>query len=74
MPNLNHASQGGDRGSHAELAVALGLKEGAVRVALHRLRRRFRELLRLEVAQTVATPAEVEDEIRYLFAAFSVDG
>jgi RNA polymerase sigma-70 factor (ECF subfamily) len=47
------------------------MSEGAVRVAAHRLRQRYRELLRNEIAQTVATPAEVEDELRHLFAALS---
>ncbi len=48
---------GGDRaeGSHAQLTRELAMSEGAVRVAAHRLRRRYRELLRLEIAQTVAT-------------------
>jgi len=45
------------------------MSEGAVKVAAHRLRRRYRELLREEIAQTVATPAEVEGELRDLFAA-----
>jgi RNA polymerase sigma-70 factor (ECF subfamily) len=58
-------------GCHADWAAALGLGEGAVRVALHRLRRRFGELLRQEIAQTVASPAEVDEEIRHLFAAIS---
>jgi RNA polymerase sigma-70 factor (ECF subfamily) len=56
-------------GAYAEWAASLGLEEGAVRVALHRLRRRFGELLRNEVAQTVAGPEEVEAEIRQIFAA-----
>ena len=47
------------------------MKEEAVRVALSRARRRFGEVLRNEIAQTVASPAEVEDEIRHLFAAIS---
>jgi RNA polymerase sigma factor (sigma-70 family) len=51
-----------------EVAGSLGMSEGAVRVALHRLRRRFRDLLREEIAHTVADPADVEDEIRHLFA------
>ena len=58
-------------GLYAELAAALGMKEEAVRVALSRARRRFGEVLRNEIAQTVASPAEVEDEIRHLFAAIS---
>jgi RNA polymerase sigma-70 factor (ECF subfamily) len=56
--------------SYAELAPALGLTEAAAAVAVHRLRRRYRELLRAEIAQTVASPNEVDDEIRSLFAAF----
>lgn len=51
------------------LAIDLGMSEGAVKVALHRLRKRFGELVRDQIERTVATPAEVEDEIRYLFAA-----
>ena len=47
------------------------MSEGAVRVAAHRLRLRYRELLRLEIAQTVATAGEVEDELRQLFAALA---
>ena len=47
----------------------LGLSEPAVKTAAHRLRRRYRELLRAEVAQTVTSPEEVEDELRDLFAA-----
>jgi RNA polymerase sigma-70 factor (ECF subfamily) len=58
-------------GRCADGAAALGLSEGTVRVALHRLRRRFGELLRQEIAQTVASPAEVDEEIRHLFAALS---
>lgn len=54
--------------SYAELAFALGMTEGAVRVAVHRLSKRFGELLRAEVAQTVSTPAEVNEELRYLVA------
>jgi RNA polymerase sigma-70 factor (ECF subfamily) len=56
---------------YPRLATELAMSEGAVRVAAHRLRQRYRELLRNEIAQTVATPAEVEDELRHLFAALS---
>ena len=42
------------------------MTEGAVKVAVHRLRQRYGELLRAEVAQTVSTPAEVNEELRYL--------
>jgi len=40
-----------------------------VKVAVHRLRQRYRELLRAEIANTVASPDEVDDELRHLFAA-----
>ena len=58
-----------DRPSQAEIAREFGMTENAVKQAFHRLRQRYRQLLREEVAQTVATPAEVEDELRYLIAA-----
>jgi RNA polymerase sigma-70 factor (ECF subfamily) len=57
------------RPSQAEIAHEFGMTENAVKQAFHRLRRRYRQLLREEVAQTVATPAEIEDELRYLVAA-----
>jgi RNA polymerase sigma-70 factor (ECF subfamily) len=60
---------GEGEGTYAEAAARLGLSEGAVKVAVHRLRQRYRELLREEIAHTVAGPAEVEDEVRALFAA-----
>lgn len=52
--------------SHRELATQLNMAEGTVTVAAHRLRRRFRELLREEIAHTVAEPELVDEEIRYL--------
>jgi len=55
--------------TYAAAAAALDMSEGALRVAAHRLRKRYRELLRHEVAQTVADDADIEDEIRALFAA-----
>jgi RNA polymerase sigma-70 factor (ECF subfamily) len=56
---------------YVELAAKLGTTEGAVKVAVHRLRQRYRELLREEIALTVASPAEIEDEIRRLFRALA---
>ena len=50
-------------------AADLGMTEAAVKMAVHRLRRRYRHLLRAQIAQTVASPEEIEDEIRHLFAA-----
>ena len=57
--------------SHAGIAVKLGLTEGAVKSAVYRLRRRYRDLLREEIAQTVATTGDVEEELRHLFAVLS---
>jgi len=58
-----------DRGSldYAELAHKLGTAETAARMAVHRLRQRYRQLIRAEVASTVASPEEVEAEMRHLF-------
>lgn len=56
---------------YRDLGTRLGLSEGAVKVAAHRLRQRYRELLREEIANTVAGPAEAEEELRHLFAALS---
>jgi RNA polymerase sigma-70 factor (ECF subfamily) len=55
--------------TYAETAVALGISEGNVRVAVHRLRRQFRTLLREEIAHTLSTPEEIEDEIQHLWSA-----
>src|SRR5262249_54508148 len=54
----------GAPGDYAAIAPELGLSESTVRVAVHRLRRRFAELLREEVAGTLADPADVDSEIR----------
>ncbi|MCW5555485.1 MAG: sigma-70 family RNA polymerase sigma factor [Verrucomicrobiae bacterium] len=56
----------GNSAPYAELALRLGMNEGAVKVAVHRLRQRYRTLLRETIAETVSTPAEVEEELRYL--------
>ncbi len=56
---------------YAEIASEFGSTEAAIKMAVQRLRARYRELLRAEIAQTVASPAEVEDEIRQLFASFT---
>ncbi len=63
----------GEKGSppYPMVAAELGLTEGALRVAVHRLRRRYRELLRAEVAHTVVTPEDVDDELRHLIAVIS---
>jgi RNA polymerase sigma-70 factor (ECF subfamily) len=58
-----------DAPRYAQLAARIGLSAEAARMAVSRLRRRYRELLREEIAQTVGSPAEIEEEIRHLFAA-----
>ena len=52
---------------YAEVGARLELSEGALRVAVHRLRQRYRDLLRAEIADTVSGPEEVEEELRHLF-------
>ena len=51
---------------YREVAATLGMSEGAVKVAIHRLRKRFGQALRLEIAQTVAEPELVDNELRHL--------
>jgi RNA polymerase sigma factor (sigma-70 family) len=57
---------------YAILAGKLGMTEGSVKVTVHRLRQRYRQLLREEIASTVAAPEEVEEELRYLFAVLTL--
>jgi RNA polymerase sigma-70 factor (ECF subfamily) len=59
----------GDRSSsktYAEAGAAVGASEGAVKVEVHRMKKRFGEILRDEIAHTVASEQEIEEEIRYL--------
>jgi RNA polymerase sigma-70 factor (ECF subfamily) len=60
--------------SYREAAVELGMTEGAVKVAVHRLRRRYRDLVREEIGQTVAASEEVDEELHHLFAALRSSG
>jgi DNA-directed RNA polymerase specialized sigma24 family protein len=57
--------------TYADAGEALGTTEAAAKMAVHRMRRRYRRLLREEIAHTVASPSDIDDEIRELFAAFS---
>ena len=59
------------RGSYVEVAAKLQFSEGAARVAVHRLRTRYGELLREALAETVSDPEEVDDEVRHLLAVLS---
>jgi RNA polymerase sigma-70 factor (ECF subfamily) len=52
---------------YAQLAVTLKSTEGAVKLTVHRLRKRYRQLLRAEIAQTIVASEEVDDELRHLF-------
>ena len=58
-------------GGYSSVAIQLNTSTGAVAVAVHRMRQRYRELVRHEIARTVTTPVELEDEIRHLLAALS---
>lgn len=60
-----------DGPAYVEIARRLHMGEGATRMAVHRLRRRYGELLRNEIAQTVAEPEEIEDEMRLLLSVVS---
>jgi RNA polymerase sigma factor (sigma-70 family) len=57
-----------EEGGYAKIAQALGSTEGAVKVTVHRLRRKFRARLRAEIMATVSDDAEIEEELRYLIA------
>ena len=61
-----------DQTPYAELGASVGLSEGAVKVAVHRLRKRCRELIRDEIAATVQNPEEIDEELRVLLAALAV--
>jgi RNA polymerase sigma-70 factor (ECF subfamily) len=60
---------GGSGEAYRQAGAELGLGEGAVRVIVHRLRRRYRKLLCDQIGQTVSSPEEVDEEIRHLFVA-----
>src|SRR5215475_12707751 len=66
-----HLIEERDEVSYPELSVALGVTESAVKNLMHAMRQRYRCLLRDEVAHTVESPADVQDEIRYLCAALA---
>jgi len=60
-----------DEGDYAGVAARLGSTGQAIAVAVHRMRHRYRQLVRAEVASTVSSPAELEEEMRYLLAALN---
>jgi hypothetical protein len=59
----------GGEGVNAQAAQELGMSDAGVRMAVHRLRHRYRDLLRRTIAQTVDSPDQFEEEIRFLFGA-----
>ena len=68
---IPHLWQDEDAVPYGRLATQHGVSESALRVTVHRLRQKYRELLRDEIAQTVASTDEVDDEIRYLRRALN---
>jgi len=67
LKTLLSGEKGGS--SYAEIGAKCGMSEGAIKVTVHRLRQRYRELLRLEIADTVGSPEEIDEEMLHLFAA-----
>jgi RNA polymerase sigma factor (sigma-70 family) len=69
---LNSTLAGGRESQpYAKLAAQVGLSEGAVKVAVHRLRKRYRHMLRTEIAETMAEGADVDEELHHLFAVLA---
>src|SRR5262249_8216984 len=60
-----------ERGAYSSVAKELSMTEAALKVAIHRLRKRYRELLRAEIAQTVDAPAQIDAELRHLLTVLS---
>ena len=66
-----HLTDERDETSYADLSADLGVADALVKKQLHKMRQRYRALLRAEVSRTVENPADVDDEIRYLCAALA---
>ncbi|MBC7818055.1 MAG: sigma-70 family RNA polymerase sigma factor, partial [Planctomycetaceae bacterium] len=67
--NLRDHLMAGRAAPHADLGAQLKMTPGAIKVAIHRLRRRFRELVKAEIAHTVHDPSDQERELRDLISA-----
>ena len=63
-----------DYGQYPAVATELGLSPAAIALTVHRMRQRYRELVRAEIAHTVASPEELDEEMRYLFAVIRGQG
>jgi RNA polymerase sigma-70 factor (ECF subfamily) len=68
---ITYLAPAGDVVPYRDMAAKLNMTEGAVKVAVHRLRKRYQELLRDEIGQTVATEEEIDQELRDLFEVLS---
>src|SRR5262249_23733667 len=66
---LQPSISGADTSGYAALSARLGMSEGALRVAVHRLRKRYGERVRAEIAKVVERPEEIEEEVRHLMEA-----
>ena len=74
LDHFNHLKAhlvGSGDAPYAELSLKLGVTEGALKTGIHRLRKRYRDLLREEVSATVADPQSVDAELRFLVSALS---
>ena len=69
---LVYVSSEASPGDYDTLAPRLGMSASAMAVAVHRLRQRYRECIRLELAQTVASPQDLEEEMKYLFSVLTL--
>jgi RNA polymerase sigma-70 factor (ECF subfamily) len=60
-----------DSGGYDAMADEMGVSAGALRMAVHRMRRRYRHLMREEIAETVSNPQDIDEEIRFLLSVLS---
>ena len=68
---MGYLAPAGDSAPYSETGAQMNMTEAAVKAAVYRLRKRYRALLKDEIARTVATESEVEEEIQFLFAALA---
>jgi RNA polymerase sigma-70 factor (ECF subfamily) len=68
---VTYLAPAGDAPSYRDVATQLNMTEGAVKAAVHRMRRRYRELLQDEVSQTVSSKEQIQKELQALFTALS---
>jgi RNA polymerase sigma-70 factor (ECF subfamily) len=66
-----HITKDADAARYDAMAAEMGVSAGALRTLVHRMRRRYRDLVRAEIAETVAGPEEIDGEVRFLMAVLS---